>query len=59
MRELIADLFVTLDGYAFGEEAPAYPTSTWNWSEPTSSTAASSRSSTGPRRPTGRAETRR
>src|SRR5829696_8610163 len=27
------------------------PTSTWNWSEPTSSTAASSRSSTAPRTP--------
>src|SRR5215210_1223142 len=24
MRELIADLFVTLDGYAYGEGAPAY-----------------------------------
>lgn len=24
MRELIADMFVTLDGYAFGEGAPAY-----------------------------------
>lgn len=24
MRELVADLFVTLDGYAFGEGAPAY-----------------------------------
>jgi len=23
MRELIADLFVSLDGYAFGEGAPA------------------------------------
>lgn len=24
MRELISDLFVTLDGYAYGEGAPAY-----------------------------------
>ena len=24
MRELIADMFITLDGYAFGEGAPAY-----------------------------------
>jgi len=24
MRELIADLFTTLDGYAYGEGAPAY-----------------------------------
>lgn len=24
MRELIADLYTTLDGYAYGEGAPAY-----------------------------------
>ena len=24
MRELIADVFVSLDGYAYGEAAPAY-----------------------------------
>jgi hypothetical protein len=24
MRELIADMFVTLDGHAYGEVAPAY-----------------------------------